>query len=60
LDPQDFQPVDPSAVGASTTDRRRRAGDRRKRPRVGFAEDFRRFFVRGAAALLPTLIPLVT
>lgn len=26
--------------------------------RVGFAEDFRRFFVRGMAALLPTLITL--
>ena len=29
-----------------------------KRQRLGFAEDFRRFFVRGLAALLPTLITL--
>ena len=29
-----------------------------KRPRVGFGEDFRRFFLRGLAALLPTLITL--
>jgi uncharacterized membrane protein len=28
------------------------------RPRVGFLQDFRRFFVRGLAALLPTLITL--
>ena len=26
--------------------------------RVGFAEDFRRFFLRGLAAVLPTLITL--
>src|SRR5256885_8548683 len=29
-----------------------------RRPKAGFAEDFRRFFVRGLAALLPTLITL--
>ena len=29
-----------------------------RRARAGFAEDFRRFFVRGLAALLPTLITL--
>lgn len=29
-----------------------------KRKRVGFSEDFRRFFLRGVAALLPTLITL--
>jgi uncharacterized membrane protein len=29
-----------------------------KPPRVGFGEDFRRFFLRGLAALLPTLITL--
>ena len=29
-----------------------------KKTRVGFSEDFRRFFVRGLAALLPTLITL--
>ncbi len=29
-----------------------------RRPRVGFGEDFRRFFLRGLAALLPTLITL--
>jgi uncharacterized membrane protein len=28
------------------------------RQRVGFGEDFRRFFLRGAAALLPTLVTL--
>ena len=28
------------------------------RPRVGFSEDFRRFFMRGLSALLPTLITL--
>jgi uncharacterized membrane protein len=28
------------------------------RPRIGFLQDFRRFFVRGLAALLPTLITL--
>ncbi|HWE95656.1 MAG TPA: DUF502 domain-containing protein [Tepidisphaeraceae bacterium] len=28
------------------------------RPRLGFGQDFRRFFVRGLAALLPTLITL--
>lgn len=31
---------------------------RPKRKRVGFSEDFRRFFLRGLAALLPTLITL--
>ncbi len=31
---------------------------RSKRQRVGFSEDFRRFFLRGLAALLPTLITL--
>lgn len=31
---------------------------RRRRRRVGFGEDFRRFFVRGLAAILPTLITL--
>lgn len=30
----------------------------RKRQRIGFFEDFRRFFLRGLAALLPTLITL--
>ena len=30
----------------------------RKRRRLGFGEDFRRFFLRGLAALLPTLITL--
>jgi hypothetical protein len=29
-----------------------------RRPKAGFADDFRRFFVRGLAALLPTLITL--
>jgi hypothetical protein len=29
-----------------------------RRRRASFAEDFRRFFVRGLAALLPTLITL--
>src|SRR5213593_2122973 len=29
-----------------------------RRPRVGFTEDFRRFFLRGLAALLPTLITI--
>jgi uncharacterized membrane protein len=33
----------------------RRGGDT---PRLGFVEDFRRFFLRGLAALLPTLITL--
>ena len=37
----------------------RRKSDRRApRERVGFTEDFRRFFIRGLAALLPTLITL--
>jgi uncharacterized membrane protein len=38
----------------------RRKGDRRppRKERVGFSEDFRRFFLRGLAALLPTLITL--
>ena len=37
----------------------RRKSDRRPpKPRVGFSEDFRRFFLRGLAALLPTLITL--
>ncbi|MGB7160094.1 MAG: DUF502 domain-containing protein [Tepidisphaeraceae bacterium] len=37
----------------------RRTTDRAKRPpRIGFGEDFRRFFLRGLAALLPTLITL--
>ena len=40
----------------------RRRTDRSTRPprppRVGFGEDFRRFFLRGLAALLPTLITL--
>jgi uncharacterized membrane protein len=35
-----------------------RSAPRPKRPRVGFSEDFRRFFLRGLAALLPTLITL--
>src|SRR5438552_5031458 len=30
----------------------------RRRHRVGFTEDFRRFFLRGLAALLPTLITI--
>jgi uncharacterized membrane protein len=29
-----------------------------KRPRLGFAQDFRRFFVRGLAAIAPTLVTL--
>jgi len=36
----------------------RRRTDRRQRQRLGFSEDFRRFFLRGLAALLPTLITL--
>jgi uncharacterized membrane protein len=37
----------------------RRKTDRRPpKERVGFSEDFRRFFLRGLAALLPTLITL--
>jgi uncharacterized membrane protein len=31
---------------------------KKKKERVGFSEDFRRFFLRGLAALLPTLITL--
>ena len=42
--------------GRRKTDRARAA--KPKRPRVGFSEDFRRFFLRGLAALLPTLITL--
>ena len=34
----------------------RRSTDKARRP--GFSEDFRRFFLRGLAALLPTLITL--
>jgi uncharacterized membrane protein len=34
------------------------SGGEQRRQRVGFSEDFRRFFVRGAAALMPTLITL--
>jgi len=29
-----------------------------RRSRLGFSEDFRRFFLRGLSALLPTLITL--
>jgi uncharacterized membrane protein len=36
----------------------RRKTDRSPKRRVGFSEDFRRFFLRGLAALLPTLITL--
>jgi uncharacterized membrane protein len=32
--------------------------DHTARPRAGFSEDFRRFFLRGLAALLPTLITI--
>jgi uncharacterized membrane protein len=32
--------------------------EKKRRERLGFGEDFRRFFVRGAATLLPTLITL--
>ncbi len=32
--------------------------DPRKQPRVGFVQDFRRFFVRGLAAVLPTLVTI--
>ena len=37
-------------------DRRGRVGERRAR--AGFSDDFRRFFLRGLSALLPTLITL--
>jgi uncharacterized membrane protein len=33
-------------------------GPQRRRHRLGFSEDFRRFFLRGLSALLPTLITL--
>jgi len=36
----------------------RRNPNRPRRQRVGFSEDFRRFFLRGLAAVLPTLITL--
>ena len=48
LTPPDPNPVSPAE---------RRHGERRRR-RVNFSDDFRRFFVRGLSALLPTLITL--
>lgn len=57
VNPQDHQPREPTTISPALEAERRRS-ERRRRPRVSFAEDFRRFFVRGAAALLPTLITL--
>ena len=36
----------------------RRQGDRRRHRRASFSDDFRRFFLRGLSALLPTIITL--
>jgi uncharacterized membrane protein len=36
----------------------RRQADRRRRRRASFSDDFRRFFLRGLSALLPTIITL--
>jgi len=47
--PEISPPPSPSPAPAART---------RARPRVSFGEDFRRFFVSGMAALLPTLITL--
>lgn len=57
MDPQNFEFSSTPVPGAPPDDRRR-GHDRRAKRRVSFAEDFRRFFVRGAATLLPTLITL--
>ncbi len=48
-------PTTASPFGRRKTDRRTLPP---KRQRIGFSEDFRRFFLRGLAALLPTLITL--
>jgi uncharacterized membrane protein len=48
-------PTSPNFFGRRKTDRPPQPP---RRPRVGFGEDFRRFFLRGLAALLPTLITL--
>ena len=45
-----------ASPGAASAQCRAKAADRAGRP--GFSEDFRRFFLRGTAALLPTLITL--
>ena len=39
-------------------DSERRRGDRRARRHTNFSDDFRRFFLRGLSALLPTIITL--
>ena len=48
-------PTTDSPFGRRRTDQASRSP---KPPPVGFGEDFRRFFLRGLAALLPTLITL--
>ena len=60
METRDDNPADapPASEYGGPERRARRSSQGRGKPRVGFGEDFRRFFLRGLSALLPTLITL--